>query len=105
MHTLFSKLNIKAGIHTSRHSDPHHDWMILLRIFFILTTLLIIFSLYILYQIKNDQIFTVTPKSSEPPSLLREDLLDTTLRSFEDKAKKTLELKSKPLPYPDPSLR
>ncbi len=81
-----------SAIHTSEKINPHKHWMILTRVFLVVVLLLIVFSLYLLYQIKNEQIFQVDPTNTEKPGLLKEDLLKKVTDSFKQKALKEREL-------------
>lgn len=83
--------------------NPHKHWVFLLYIFFTLIFFLILFSLYLLYQIKNDQIFQVKIKNISTQSLLKEDLLKSTLDTFNKKEKIGDELQNNKDTYPDPS--
>lgn len=95
---------ISKGIHKADTVNPHSNWKFILRIFFIIVSCLILFTFYILYQIKNEQIFQVTPKSITPPSPIKENLLKRITDSFDKKAEKITQLKTTPVVYPDPSL-
>lgn len=91
-------------IHVSSKINPHKHWMVLIKVFFVIVFLLIVFSLYLLYQIKNEQIFQAKPVSGGQSSLLKENLLKSVTDSFNQKAKKEAELKGNIQPYSDPSL-
>ena len=84
--------------------NPHKHWNFLLYIFFILVTILIMFSLFLLYQIKNEQIFQVTVGQQENSMLIKESLLKNINDLYERKAQKTGEINNNPSPYSDPSL-
>jgi hypothetical protein len=84
--------------------NPHKHWIKLLYGFFIIVACLVLFSLYLLYQIKNDHIFQVKPTLEKNNTLLKEDLLKKVNDSFDQKAQKESELKTNPPSYPDPSL-
>ncbi len=94
----------KPSIQVSGAINPHKHWIILLWSFFIITILLIVFSLYMLYQIKNEQVFQVAPIVKVNSSLLKEQLLRDVIASFEAKAKKESSLKINPPIYKDPSI-
>ena len=107
MKNLLSKIkNIfkKKSVEGPRAINPHKHWIILLSIFFVIIAVLILFSLYLLYQIKNDQIFQVPPTLQENNKLIREDLLKDVTESFDQKAQKESEIKTNPHSYRDPSL-
>lgn len=84
--------------------NPHKHWIMLLYIFFTLTVMLILFSCYILFEIKNEQMFQVKEEQKEKPNLLKEELLKNTLERFDQKTKVETDITSNPLPYKDPSI-
>lgn len=43
----------------TRDTNPHMQWMALLRVFFVVCICLIIASFYFLYQLKSEQIFQI----------------------------------------------
>lgn len=99
----------KIKNHTKREDNysipnPHKHWMILLLIFLILVVCLIMFSLYLLFQIRGDQVFQVKPTLDDKPTILKEDLLKNVTQIFEEKAKKENDLSTNPPFYRDPSL-
>jgi Holliday junction resolvasome RuvABC ATP-dependent DNA helicase subunit len=65
---------------------------------------LIIFDFYLLYQIKNDQIFQISSVSVKNTNSINENLLKKITDLFDQKEKKTIELQTTPVIYPDPSL-
>lgn len=85
-------------------TDPHRHWVIILRICFVMIFGLIVFNLYLLYQIKHEQVFQVAEVSEVKGSPIKEKLLNAVNASFAEKEKKTAEFKTSPLSYPDPSL-
>lgn len=104
---LISKIksNIrKSGFHASKVLNPHKHWRVLLWAFSGMVVLLIAFSLYLLYQIKNEYIFQVDTSSNEAPTLLRENLMESVTEVFEQKASKENAIKTNPPSYPDPSI-
>lgn len=99
------KSNIrKSGFHASKVLNPHKHWRVLLWVFSGVVILLIAFSLYLLYQIKNEYIFQVTTSSNETPILLKEKLMKNVIEVFELKADKENSLKLNPPSYIDPSI-
>jgi hypothetical protein len=84
--------------------NPHKHWTFLLYIFFILVSFLILFSLYLLYEIKNEKIFQVQTIQTEKLNLLQEDLLNKTINAYDLKAEKQKTITEKPSPYKDPSI-
>jgi len=102
---FLTKLKSQSNIiHVSTKIDPHKHWIVLLRVFSIIVLILIVFSLYLLYQIKNEQIFQFKPISEGQSNLLNENLLKNVTDSFNQKAKKEAELKGKVQSFTDPSL-
>jgi len=84
--------------------NPHKHWSLLLYIFLILAFLLILFSFYLLYEIKNEQIFQVTIGQKQNTILLNEKLLRNTTELYEQKASKVSNAKNSTSLYSDPSL-
>ncbi|MFA6251303.1 MAG: hypothetical protein WC603_01605 [Candidatus Paceibacterota bacterium] len=87
-----------------KKSNPHTDWRILLDIFFLVVVVLILFSFYLLYTIKNQQVFQIEPKSDETPTMINEKLLEKINNSFEQKSIKAREIKDGSKSYKDPSI-
>lgn len=88
-----------------RKVNPHVYWNILLYIFFIIIIALILFSLYLLYEIKNQQIFQITSSSSQSSSLINEKLLNKVTESFNINLIKEKEIKNDINLYKDPSIQ
>lgn len=84
--------------------NPHKHWMALLYIFLISILILISISLYLLYEIKNEQIFQITIEQDNNQTLLKEDLLKKTTETYNAKAKRLIEMKNNFSSYNDPSL-
>lgn len=84
--------------------NPHKQWNALLYLFFIITSLLILFSLYLLYKIKNEEIFQVVAEQQNAPTVLKEDLLRNINNLSEKKLKRTAETNNNASVYSDPSL-
>lgn len=87
-----------------RKLNPHTYWNGLLYIFFVVLVILIFFSLYILYEIKNQQTFEITPKSIDSPSLTNEVLLKKVTESFNENLAKEKEVLNDVKSYKDPSV-
>ncbi len=83
--------------------NPHRHWIFLLYVFFVLNIILIIFSLYLLYEIKNEQIFQIKIDKQIKQTLLKDDLLKKVTDLYDAKAKIEQEIKNKPFLYSDPS--
>ncbi len=107
MKNILSKLkrsfssNKKKG---ARFINPHKHWILLLQFFSIGVLVLIVFSIYVLYKIKNDQIFQTTSVLQDNNKSIKEDLLKNITESFEIKSKKETEIVNNPPSYSDPSL-
>ena len=84
--------------------NPHKHWIFVLYTFFILVSILIIFSLYLLYKIKEEKVFQVEINQSSTQSLLKESLLKKTTDLQDEKAQKVINLMNNPPVYKDPSL-
>lgn len=84
--------------------NPHIHWKNLLYVFSVIIIILIVFSFYLLYEIKNQQIFQITPPSTELSSLMNEKLLEKVNESFDIKLIKTKEIQNGLTSYKDPSI-
>lgn len=84
--------------------NPHNHWRKLLTIFLVLIFILIIFSFYLLYRIKNQKIFQIEPKSDKSAVLINEKLLEKINDSFDQKETKTKEIKDGLKSFKDPSI-
>ncbi len=84
--------------------NPHKHWMILVYTFLSLSLLLILFSFYLLYEIKNEQIFQVKIEHNSNDSLIKEDLLKKTINQFNNKATEEDTIQNGPFIYKDPSI-
>ena len=84
---LFTKKNF-AHHKSSLNMHPAHDWKIVVRISLLIGVLLILFSLYLSYSITHDQIFQATSATSNNLASIKENLLQSTLNSFANKATK-----------------
>ena len=105
--TFLTKItsNIKSGgFHTSRVLNPHKHWKVLLGIFSLVAFLLVVFSFYLLYKIKTEQIFRAVPASNAGVTILKEKLIKSVTETFDQRALKEKSIKSTPSPYSDPSL-
>lgn len=104
MNNFFLKIkNTLKSLNGFTKINPHKHWVVLLSVFSVLVGLLILFSFYLLYQIKSDQIFKVKVEVEEKKSLLKEDLLKKTKDLYDKKAERESEIISNPSPYKDPS--
>lgn len=94
----------KKEIDGSSVVNPHKHWIRILWVFSSITVVLIIFSFYLLINIKNDSVFQVAPTVKEDNSAINEKLLNSITNVFDEKEVKEKTLKSSLLSYPDPSL-
>ena len=97
---------IKNKIRSSlsfKKMNPHLHWKRLMYFFIVLVVLLVVFSIYLLFKIKNDQIFQIDSNSNMEPKLVDEKLLQKVTESFESKLIKEKEIKSGTKTYKDPS--
>jgi hypothetical protein len=83
--------------------NPHKHWQFLLYIFFILVSLLIIFSLYLLREINHERVFQVNTDQTTKKNLLKEDILKKVLNVSEIKEKRKFEIINSSS-YKDPSI-
>lgn len=107
MNKFLAKFKIKKqskSLKVSNMVNPHHHWIVLLVTFLFVTSLLIVFSLYLLYQIKNEQIFKAKPVTNQEVSPIREKLLNSVTDYFDQKAEKEKGIKGNTNSYEDPSL-
>jgi len=92
------------GLHKSRLVNPHVHWAILIRFSLTISFFLIIFGFYLLYKVKNEQIFQFEPTLSEnSPSLIKEDLLEKVNEEFKKKELRSLDVNNGVISFPDPS--
>jgi len=100
MTEFFNKIKDRFSLKfTFKKANPHAHWQNLLFAFFFASILLILFSFYLLFQIKNQQIFQMTEQKAEISNLVNEKLLQKVRESFDNRA---LAL---PSLYQDPSLK
>jgi len=86
-----------------KNINPHLHWRNLLYVFFVAVICLVMFSFYILYEIKNQQIFQVKNTPEEQKSLINEKFLDQISKSFNAKLVKQSEIENGTFQYKDPS--
>ena len=105
MQKIFKKIKeVKQSFLNFFKINPHRHWILLLYIFLSLAIVLIVFSLYFLYEIKNEQLFKVSIPVPNKNDLLKDSLLKNTIKSFDIKAEKeSAIMNSQPL-YKDPSI-
>jgi len=83
---------------------PSKHWDLLLKIFFIIIFLEIIFGVYFLFGIKNNSIFSSGYIYNDNYNTLNNVALDKITKLFNQKDKKEIELNNNMVAYPDPSL-
>jgi hypothetical protein len=110
MNNFFKKLNFikrkdkaRAPDDISKSINPHKHWKILLWAFSSTAICLIIFSLYLLLEIKNDQIFQIKQTQGGTPTLLKDDLQKSVTDSFKQKSNTARDITAGSLSFPDPS--
>ena len=105
MKEILAKIENKLNEFNSfKKINPHVHWKNLIYIFFILIIILILFSFYLLFEIKNQQVFKVVSPATESPNLMNEALLKKVTKSFDDKLIKQKEIQDGLYSYKDPSL-
>lgn len=83
--------------------NPHDHWKYLVNIFFVFVFLLILLSFYLMYQIKNQQIYQVNPSSEKETVLINEKLLEKVRQFYTDKLLIQEEIRNGLRSYKDPS--
>lgn len=83
--------------------NPHAHWVGLLNMFFIVVTILILFSFFLLYKIKTQQIFQVKTEIEASPSIINEKLLNRVNEFFDNKSTRKTEIETGVKTYKDPS--
>jgi cell shape-determining protein MreC len=84
--------------------NPNKHWAILLSLFSFTLICLIIFSLYLLIRIRNDNFLQTAPVKKVDPNSLNEKLFSKVINYFDEKTQKAEELKSTTEVIHDPSL-
>ena len=106
MSNFLTKINNQIRIFCNFFKiNPHKHWNVLLYIFFTLIAVLILFSFYLLFEIRNEQRFQVKIEQQEDQILLKEDLLKNTMGTYDQKAKRVSDITNNNISiYKDPSL-
>ena len=86
------------------NKNSHEYWNIIIRVSFIIIIILICFSLFLLYQIKTEKIINRLEVEKEPIKIIKEDTLNKVNSYFEEKEKKSENVKNEPFPFKDPSI-
>lgn len=103
--TILQFQNKQKVNHKIKRVNPHLSWIILLRFVFAIIIILMGGSLYLMYQIKNDQIFNKNYEPEIPTSVLDKNLLDKVNKIFSNRDANKDVIESNDLLYKDPSLR
>jgi len=99
------KLLFKHENVAERHDiNPHKHWVRILGVFAIVIIGLIIFSFYVLFEIKNDRFSKDSFIRKEDKAILKEDLLKEVLDSLYKKSLKEKQIRTEQVLYEDPSL-
>lgn len=106
------KINIKKFLNIFKTKErlgnksqfcPHRDWNIMLWFLLIASLALIVASFYLFEQIKNTEIFSSAKSGiSNGEVLINQNLLDSTLSSFDLKAQKTADFSGNKIIFSDP---
>lgn len=99
---------IFAKVHPSKELNGntiniYRDWKISLSVSFVILLGLILWSLYLLEEIRNDELSKTVPNNTTVRSAVNEKKLEAVSNIFLEKAKRHEELKTTPLPVSDPS--
>jgi hypothetical protein len=99
--------NIKKGgsrgFGRTRHINSHKHWIVLIKIFLAISLLLILLAFYVLYKIKNEQIFQVISNEEETPVIVNEKLLNEFNEALLNKETRKKEIEEGNTVLPDPS--
>jgi type II secretory pathway component PulC len=101
MKDILNKIKIITSFNKIK---PHEHWEYLINIFFIIIFILILLSFYLMYQIKNQQIYQVNPTTKDETVLINEKILNKVKTIFDNKLIVEKEIKDGLKSYPDPSL-
>lgn len=104
MINIFKKTKKQNYLTSSGLQNANEHWHMLLRDFFILLFLLVLYSLYLLYQIRNDQASLPNSNLQTKPAELKQNLLKNVTESFDKKANNTKNILENSPSYKDPSL-
>jgi len=105
MNSFLQKINSKLKILKNFFNiNPHKHWNFLVYTFLTLVFVFVLFSFYLLSEIRNEKIFQVTTTQKDNPILIKETLLKNIINLYDKKAKKVLDANTTLVPYNDPSL-
>jgi hypothetical protein len=77
-----------------RKIRPHEHWGILVHLSLFFVIVLVFFAFYLLWQIKNQQVFQIEIKTDKNTELINEKLLDEVSKSFELKLLQETEIRN-----------
>jgi len=105
MFNFLSKLNINQIPHRFKNGiNPHKHWILLLQFFSGVFVCLIIFSFYLLYEIKNEQIFQINKTVDIPVNIIKEKTLKNVTDSLQERKAMQDSIKNNSSSRIDPSL-
>jgi hypothetical protein len=105
MFNFLSKINISpVPSKFKRGVNPHKHWRLLLQIFSIVFICLIIFSFYLLYEIKNEQIFQINKTVDIPVNIIKEKTFKNVTDFLQQRKETQNSIKNNLSPRIDPSL-
>jgi hypothetical protein len=105
MINLFKKNNKKYKmIHKFKFMNPNKHWLFLVKTFIIMSVGLIIFSLYLLFIVSDDNSFqSANNQSKNPPVFVEEGLLEKVRDSIKEKNTERQDIESGIIYFVDPS--
>jgi small-conductance mechanosensitive channel len=86
-------------------ANPHTQWILLLRGFWLVAFVLAVFSFYLFNQIKTDQVFQTSAIAPTTPLVIQQMILQRVTDAFDAKSLRSQQLQKEPFAYPDPSMK
>ncbi len=83
--------------------NPHRGWRNLIWVSTFLGLLLIVFSLYLFFQIKKDQLFNIEKVEEVKTEVINQKSLERIVNAFEQKGKNREKILNKEINFKDPS--
>ena len=93
-----AKLSHKACI------NPHRGWRNLVWFAIFYGFMLIVFSMYLYFQIKNDNIFNVKQSDETKSEIIKQDILEKILNDFKEKENMSTQILEGNIKFIDPSI-
>lgn len=91
-------------IHKFKFMNPNKHWIVLVKTFIVMSIGLIIFSLYLLFLVRDDNSFQSENNfSKNPPVFVEEDLLEKVKDSIKEKDTQKKDIESGIIYFVDPS--